>query len=288
MNQPSGAALNALTPAEQATGWQLLFDGNSLKGWVGGHHQPITEDVWTVEDGMLALVHPLSGFGSIYTERNFDNFDLKLEWKISAGGNSGVKYLLKRRPEPDWASAFNPPLVVTVITALPALLLAALALRRVSVFKRRPVFRLGLIAAALLGVVALIGAYGMKAAWDGRFGLVGYEYQIADDSQEADARSTPTHATAAVYDLIAPTNKHLFPVGEFNETEILVKGNHVEHWLNGYKVAEFELGSPQMKQLLLRSKFREIYDMNEKVIGPIMLQNHSSRVWFRNIRIRPF
>jgi len=280
--------LNALTPAEQATGWQLLFDGNSLKGWVNAHHQPATGDAWAAQDGLLALESPMNGFGSIYTDRNFVNFDLKLEWKIAPRGNSGVKYLLKRRPEPDWFASYQPPMLLAIITGLPAILLLVLVFRRFSVFKRRLVFRSGLIAAALLAVIAAIGAYGMKRAWDSRYGLVGYEYQIADDAQESDARSAPSHSTAAVYDLIAPLNKHLFPVGQFNETEIIVQGNHVEHWLNGYKVAEFNLGSPQLKQSLLSSKFRDIPDMNEKVIGPIMLQNHGSQVWFRNIRIRPF
>ena len=285
MNQ-SSVALNALSPAEQATGWQLLFDGNSLKGWVGAHGEPVPGNVWTIEDGTLALEHPLDGFGSIYTERSYNNFDLKLEWKISPAGNSGVKYLLKQRPDPDWFIAFKPPMLMTLFTLIPAVLIAIMVGRRFSIFKRRTPFRAGIITAAVLALIGMIGMYGMKTAWSWRVALVGYEYQIADDQTAQDVRGLPTHSTASVYDLIAPTNKHMFPVGQFNESEIIVNGNHVEHWLNGYKTAEFDLGSPRMSELLRNSKFRNIPDMNQKVVSPIMLQNHTTRVWFRNIRIR--
>ncbi len=79
---------NTLTPEEEAQGWRLLFDGRSLAGWHRYDGRPMTGG-WVVEDGALAHV---GGGGDIVTEEEFCDFELRLEWKVEPGGNSGIFY----------------------------------------------------------------------------------------------------------------------------------------------------------------------------------------------------
>lgn len=113
----------------------------------------------------------------------------------------------------------------------------------------------------------------------------GPEMQILDDDAHA-AHPNPKTSAGALYDLIAPVNKHLNPVGEWNHVGILVDGDHVEYWLNGYKVVQYELNSDELGSLIARSKFKSLPSFGRADNGYIALQNHHSEVWFRNIKIR--
>jgi len=116
---------------------------------------------------------------------------------------------------------------------------------------------------------------------------LGFEYQMLDDSLHEDNK-VPSHRAGALYDLIAPSaNKILKPVGEWNSSRIVFRGNHGEHWLNGARVVEFDLGTPRMDSLLAASKYRSIPNFAERRAGHIVLQDHVDEVFFRNIRIRP-
>lgn len=117
---------------------------------------------------------------------------------------------------------------------------------------------------------------------------IGFEYQILDDGGHPDALVGPNRTTAALYDLIPPQSKNLRPVGEFNEARIVLRGGHGEHWLNGQKVLEFDLGTPGMEALVAASKYRDIPGFAEKRRGHIVLQDHGDAVWFRNIRIKEY
>jgi hypothetical protein len=121
----------------------------------------------------------------------------------------------------------------------------------------------------------------------GRSG-VGFEYQVLDDEKNEDGHNGAYRMAGAVYYLFPPNDqKRLKPVGEFNDSEIIVHGNHVEHWLNGAKIVEFELASPELKEAIAKSKFKNIKGFGEKIPTLILLQDHGSPVWFRNIKIRP-
>ena len=80
--------------------------------------------------------------------------------------------------------------------------------------------------------------------------------------------------------------KPLKPVGEWNTSRIVVRGNHGEHWLNGEKLIEFEMGSKDMLDRVQKTKFRQMPGYGLKGPGPIVLQHHGSPVWFRNLRIQ--
>ena len=107
----------------------------------------------------------------------------------------------------------------------------------------------------------------------------GPEYQTMNDPGVVDK-----HATGGLYDVIPPEGKKLKPQGEFNHSRIVVQGNHVEHWLNGVKVLDFEFG-PRVQKAVAHSKFKNT-KWAKNPLGHIALQNHHDQVFFRDIQIR--
>jgi hypothetical protein len=118
---------------------------------------------------------------------------------------------------------------------------------------------------------------------------LGHEYQIVDDTSHPDALRGPKWQTASFYDVLpAITDKNLKPVGEWNMSRIVVRGNRVEHWLNGREVLRYQLGSPQVTEAIAGSKFKNVTNpvFGTKLQGHILLQDHGDEVWFRELRIR--
>ena len=115
---------------------------------------------------------------------------------------------------------------------------------------------------------------------------VGFEYQLLDDQKHPDG-AKPSHQTAALYDLIpAAPGRVVMPVGEWNQSRLLVDGNHVEQWLNGVKTVEFEIGSPELLEKVASSKYAKAKDFAIKAASPILLQDHGDQVVFRNLKLR--
>ena len=127
----------------------------------------------------------------------------------------------------------------------------------------------------------------MSTAHEPVHAALGFEYQVLDDDLHPDARNGDNRTAAALYDLIAPADKALRPVGKYNLGRIIFNGNHGEHWLNGKKVLEYDLGSARFDSLLAASKYRSVEGFARKRAGHIVLQDHGDMVWFRNIKIRP-
>ena len=111
------------------------------------------------------------------------------------------------------------------------------------------------------------------------------EMQVLDNARHPDGRSELTSA-GSNYALHGVAHSHARPVGEWNTVRLVVNGNHVEHWLNGAKVVEYELGSPAWRALVAKSKFAEHADYGRAERGHIGLQEHGSYVAYRNIKIR--
>ncbi len=115
---------------------------------------------------------------------------------------------------------------------------------------------------------------------------LGFEYQVLDDSLNEDNKLA-SHRAGALYDLVAPNNgKHLAPVGEWNRSRIVFRGMHGEHWLNGEKIVDFDLGTPRMDSLLKASKYHTIQGFADRRAGHIILQDHGDEAFYRDIKIR--
>ena len=112
------------------------------------------------------------------------------------------------------------------------------------------------------------------------------EYQLLDDPNAPDGRNRLTSAGAA-YGLYPAPAGVLKPAGEWNTTRILVRGNHVEHWLNGTKLLEYELASPEWEAKVKASKFGEWPKYGRSARGHIAIQgDHEGELALRNIRVR--
>ena len=120
---------------------------------------------------------------------------------------------------------------------------------------------------------------------DDRKQAIGHEYQMIDDKNGDDHGDI--HSTASFYDVLPPDrNKPLNPPGQWNSSRVLAKGNHVEHWLNGKKVLEYELGSPEVLGAVQKSKFRSVPGFATRQKGHILLTYHNDAASFKNIKIR--
>ena len=216
-------APNTLTREETAAGWKLLFDGRTMTGWRGFHRDKFPDEGWAIEDGTIKHTKGTSpNAGDIITLGEYENFEFQADWKISPGGNSGIKYLISE-----------------------------------------------------------------DLTKTGHAGL-GFEMQVLDDDLNPDAKlgKNGNRTAGALYDLIPPTNKVLKPVGQWNTVRLIVKNGHVEHWMNGAKILEFEIGSPEMKALIADSKYKVNPGFGEVRKGHLLLQDHNEEVWYRNLKVR--
>jgi hypothetical protein len=135
--------------------------------------------------------------------------------------------------------------------------------------------------------VAPKGNNGVKY-WVTRVGgkeWLGIEYQMIDDHGHPDGLRGGSHTTASIYDIKEPVaDKALQPAGEWNTSRIVVRGGKIQHWLNGALACEADTTSPEWKERIAASKFK-----NKEGFAPgkgrIMLTDHQDETWFRNLRL---
>lgn len=114
----------------------------------------------------------------------------------------------------------------------------------------------------------------------------GHEYQMIDETGYP-GKLGPNQRTADFYDVLpAAADKPVRPGGEWNTSLIVVRGTHVEHWLNGKKVLTYELGSEAVKAGIEKSKFKGHPGFGERIDGHLMLTYHQDECWYRNLKIR--
>jgi len=219
---------NRLTLEEAKNGWELLWDGETAQGWRGARLDSFPERGWIMENGELTVLSSGGGEseagGDIVTTASYGDFELKADFKLTPGANSGIKYY-----------------VDTDLNKGPG-------------------------------------------------SSIGLEYQILDDARHPDAKlgnHQGSRTLASLYDLIqADVDKPVHPIGEWNSAHIISKAGHVEHWLNGMKVLQYERGSEAYRKLVSGSKYVDWPNFGEAESGPILLQDHGDRVSFKNIKIK--
>jgi len=211
---------------EKENEWVWLFDGSSTDEWQEVGKDSFPEKGWVVENDELIVLgrtEDSRGGRDIITKKQFANFDLQLECKLTEGANSGIKYF--------------------VIDNFPG--------------------------------------------QEGKF--LGLEYQLIDDERHPDAQQgrDGNHTMGSLYDLIpAPEEKEVFPPNRWNKIRIMVDGSHVEHWLNGKKLLEYDRHSEEYRALVSISKYKDLQNFGEMNAGHILLQGHGNTVAFRNIKIQ--
>ncbi len=218
---------NALTQSEIQNGWKLLWDGKTTEGWRGADKAAFPSKGWEIKDNTLSVTLGTGGEsqngGDIVTVKKYSNFELTVDFMLTKGANSGIKYYV--------AEGLN----------------------------------------------------------NGTGSAIGLEFQLLDDEIHPDAKLGVggNRTISSLYDLIpALADKTVNPVGQWNTAKIISKNSHIEHWLNGKKVVEYERGTQIYRALVQKSKYSGYPKFGEAPEGHILLQDHGNRVSFRNIKIR--
>ncbi|MDO9376641.1 MAG: DUF1080 domain-containing protein [Ferruginibacter sp.] len=201
--------------------WISLFDGKTLNGWHGFNKSGEIKN-WAIEDGAMVCLGAAADAhgGDIVTNEMYDNFELKWEWKISKGGNSGVMY-------------------------------------------------------------HVVESEKYKAPYE-----TGPEYQMIDDI-DFPQKLEDWQKTGADYAMnTANDQKKVMPIGEWNTSRIIFDKGHVEHWLNGKKIIDFQAWDAKWNKEKAEGKWKDYPDYGLAKTGLIALQDHGNKAYFKNIMIR--
>ena len=217
---------NTLTAQERTGGWTLLWDGKTTSRWRSAKRSDFPTQGWEIRDGVLSVLQTegreSAAGGDIVTAAQYQNFELVLEYRLTPGANSGIKYFVN--------TALN----------------------------------------------------------TGEGSAIGTEFQLLDDALHPDAKlgMACNRTNGGLYDLIAPINRRPNPIGEWNQARIIVRGSHVEHWLNGFRTVQYERGTQLWRALVSHSKYAVWPNFGEADRGHILLQDHGNAVSFRSIKLR--
>jgi hypothetical protein len=205
----------ASAPAES------IFDGKSLAGWHGFNHKGEVKN-WAIEEGALVCLGAAKDAhgGDLVSDKEYENFELSWDWKITKEGNSGVMY-------------------------------------------------------------HVIEDAKYKAPYE-----TGPEYQLIDDIGFPE-KLQEWQKTGADYAMnLANDKKKVNPIGEWNSSKIIFNNGHVEHWLNGEKIVEFQAWDDKWNKEKKEGKWKDYPDYGVAKKGRIALQDHGHKAYFKNITVK--
>jgi hypothetical protein len=204
----------------------LLWDGKTTEGWRGAKLTTFPSKGWVIDNGILKVMKSDGGEstngGDIVTVKKYKNFILKVDFMITPGANSGIKYFVNTEINKGAGSS------------------------------------------------------------------IGCEFQILDDQKHPDAKLgvKGNRTLGSLYDLIPADSTKPFRPGFFNTAMVVVKGNKIEHWLNGVKIVEYERGNQMWRALVAYSKYRDWENFGDWEEGNILLQDHGDEVLYKNVKIK--
>lgn len=227
---------NQLTNSEKAQDWKLLWDGATTNGWQSAKSDVFPKQGWLMQKGILSVEKSDGGEsrngGDIVTTKKYKNFILEVDFQLTPGANSGIKYFVDTDLNKGSGSS------------------------------------------------------------------IGCEFQILDDNLHPDAKLgvNGNRTLGSLYDLIKangkeynpylPHEKYVNGFSQWNRARIVVNDNHVEHYVNGSKVVEYERNTQMWRALVAYSKYSKWPNFGSNEYGNILLQDHGDKVSFKNIKIK--